>query len=604
MNKALSLKEDTGAAVETDPFVLEIIRNYLTTTCEEMGTTMMRTSFSPIFNEARDFIVVLFDADVELLAQVDYVPAMLGSARHGVKLALHEVGIENLEPGDVIIMNDPYRSNNHIPEHVLVKPVFHDGRIVGYVGSIAHMVDVGGTVPAAFGIHENCFQEGMRIAPVKLFKRNEQQDDILKLILANTRTPEFSYGDFMAMVGALGRGEKRIHDLIDRYGLDTYLQACLDMKTVSERLMRKQIAAWPDGVYAVDDCFESDGVTPNRNWQLKSKVVIRGEEMIIDLTGSDEPANGSMAMTYGSSSSAGYEAVFQMADRDIPINEGCYRCITVISPYGSLTNVTYPHASMAGNTEGQPVLIDMLLRGFAQFSEDAPAPDGNCCGLLALGGIDGRTNLPFAFLNLEGTGWGGSKHADGNSVQFSKLGNCSTQSIEVVESRYPVTHVSYEMQPFRGGAGAHRGGFGSRRVMRVYGKELVASSSISRCSMPAPGLVGGGSSSVNVIAFKSPSDADWRSATDKFGTVAPGLFSNAPLKPEDEIMIITGSGAGYGSPLERDAEAVMADIADELLSVDQAREVFGVVVENDRVNASATDALRKAMQSNLEGARS
>lgn len=604
MNQPAPIKHDAEGSVKTDPFLLEIIRNYLTTTCEEMGTTMMRTSFSPIFNEARDFIVVVFDAEVELLAQVDYVPAMLGSARHGVKLALHEVGIENLEPGDVIIMNDPYRSNNHIPEHILVKPVFKNDRIVGYVGSIAHMVDVGGTVPAAFGIHENCFQEGMRIAPVKLFKRNVQQDDIFKLILANTRTPEFSYGDFMAMVGALGRGEKRLHDLIDRYGLETYAQACADMKTVSERLMRKQIGSWPDGVYEVDDCFESDGVTPNRNWQLKSKIVIRGEELIIDLTGSDQPANGSMAMTYGSSSSAGYEAVFQMADRDIPINEGCYRCITVISPYGSLTNVNYPHASMAGNTEGQPVLIDMLLRGFAQFSDDAPAPDGNSCGLIALGGIDERTNLPFAFLSLEGIGWGGSKHADGNSVQFSKLGNCATQSIEIVESRYPVTHVSYELQPFRGGAGKHRGGYGSRRVMKVYGKELVASSGISRCTMPAPGLKGGSHAAVNILAFKSPNDPDWRSATDKYGTVAPGLFSNAPLKPDDEIMVVTANGAGYGNPFEREPAAVLEDVLDELLSPEQARDLFGVVIADGVVDAAATNAMRQEIASKAEGAAS
>ena len=601
MSNSTSLKQDIENVVKTDPFVLEIIRNYLTTTCEEMGTTMMRTSFSPIFNEARDFIVVLYDAEVELLAQVDYVPAMLGSARHGVKLALHEVGIDNLDPGDVIIMNDPYRSNNHIPEHILIKPVFKDSQIVGYVGSIAHMVDVGGTVPGAFGIHENCFQEGMRIAPVKLFKRNQQQDDILKLILANTRTPEFSYGDFMAMVGALGRGEKRIHDLIDRYGLETYTQACFDMKKVSERLMRKQIGSWPDGVYEVDDCFESDGVTPNRNWQLKSKLVIRGEEMIIDLTGSDEPANGSMAMTYGSSSSAGYEAVFQMADRDIPINEGCYRCITVISPYGSLTNVNYPHASMAGNTEGQPVLIDMLLRGFAQFSDDAPAPDGNSCGLVALGGIDERTNLPFAFLSLEGIGWGGSKYADGNSVQFSKLGNCATQSIEIVESRYPVTHLSYEIEPFRGGAGKHRGGYGSKRVMQVYGKDLVASSGISRCTMPAPGLNGGSNAAVNVLAFKSPDDIDWRSATDKFGTVAPGLFSNAPLKPDDKIMVITANGAGYGDPFERDPHAVLTDFLDELLSPEQAEALFKVVISKEKVDAAATAALRRGTKSKAEG---
>lgn len=592
------------APVATDPFTLEIMRNYLTNTCEEMGTTMMRTSFSPIFNEARDFIVVAFDAEAELLAQVDFVPAMLGSARHAVMLALHEVGIENIEPGDIIMTNDPYRSNNHIPEHILVKPVFKDDKIVGYVGSIAHMVDVGGTVPAAFGIHENCFQEGMRIAPVKIFRGNVQQDDIFKLILANTRTPEFSYGDFMAMVSALNRGEQRILELIDRYGLDEYLQGCQDMKTVAERLMKKQIEAWPDGVYEVEDCFDSDGVTPDKTWQLKAKLVIRGDQIIIDLNESDEPANGSMNMTYGSSSSAGYQAVFQMADRDIPINEGCYRCITVISPYGTLTNADYPHATMAGNTEGQPVVIDMLLRAFAQFSDDAPAPDGNSCGLMALGGIDERTNLPFAFLNLEGIGWGGSKYADGNSVQFSKLGNCATQPIEVVESRYPVTNVTYEIQPFRGGAGKHRGGFGSKRILRTHGNQFVASSSISRCLIPAPGLKGGSSASTSVLAFKSPDDEDWLSATEKFGFVAPGLFSNAPLKEGDQIMIVTANGAGYGDSLEREPELVLADVMDELVSIEQAKDLYGVVIANETVDSAATEALRAERGFENEGASS
>jgi len=543
-----------------------------------MGTAMMRTSFSPIFNEARDFIVVVFDENAELLAQVDYVPAMLGSARHAVKLLLHEIGLGNIEEGDVLITNDPYRSNNHIPEHIMVKPVFREGVVVGYVGSIAHMVDVGGTVPAAFGIHENCFQEGLRVPPVKIFRRNQQVDDVLKIMLANTRTPKSSYGDFMAMVGALGRGEQRILELIERYGLDVYRRACVDMKNVSERLMRRQIASWPNGVYEINDCFESDGVTPDRNWKLKTKLVVRDEELIIDYTGSDEPANGSMALTYGSSSSAGYEAVFQMADRDIPINEGCYRCVTVISPYGSLTNIDYPHASMAGNSEGQPIVIDMLLRAFAQFSDDAPAPDGNSLGLIAFGGVDDRTRLPFAFLQLEGTGWGGSKYADGNSVQFSKLGNCAIQAIEIVESRYPITHLEFEMEPFRGGAGKFRGGYGARRRVKVYGSQLVASSTISRVEQAAPGLAGGSPSATNILAFKSPGDERWMSAVEKFGVVAPGMFSNVPLKTDDEVLVITGNGAGYGNPFERDPALVLADVQDELLSVEQAETFFGVII--------------------------
>ena len=497
---------DAGPRIATDPFLLEIIRNYLVTTCQEMGTSMMRTSFSPVFNEARDFIVVIFDKDVELLAQVDFVPAMLGSARHGVKLALHEIGIENLEPGDVIITNDPYRSNNHIPEHILVKPNFLNGQIVSYTGCIAHMVDVGGTVPAAFGLHENCFQEGLRTPPVKIYKRDQQVDDVWKIILANTRTPKSSYGDFKAMIGALYKGEQRIFELIERYGLGTVEQACADIKSVSEVLMRRQIAAWPNGVYEVKDVFEFDGVTPDKMWRLNAKLVVRDEDLIIDFSGSDDPPPGSMAMTFGSSSSAGYEAVFQMASNDIPINEGCYRCITVISPYGKLTNIPYPHASMAGNSEGQPVVIDMLIRAFAQFSDQAPAPDADSCGLIAFGGVDTRSQLPFAYLSLEGVGWGGSKFADGNSVQFSKLANCSVQSIEVVESRFPFTHMEYEIQPFRGGAGKHRGGFGSRRRVRVYGNKLVGSSTVSRTMLPPSGLAGGKDGSTNAILFRSPNE--------------------------------------------------------------------------------------------------
>ena len=580
--------------VASDPFLLEIIRNFLITTCEEMGASMMRTAFSTLFSEARDFIVVVFDEDIELLAQVDYVPAMLGSARHGVKLVLNEIGVNNLNPGDIVITNDPYRSNNHIPEHIMVKPIFADQKIVGYVGCIGHMVDVGGTVPAAFGIHENCFQEGLRIPPVKIFQKDEENGDIFKLLLANTRTPKHSYGDLKAMVGALYKGESRILDLIKTYGYDCYRQTCIDIKSVSENLMKNQISKWPNGIYEINDCFESDGVTPDKHWNLKCKLVIRDEDLIVDLTGSDEPAAGSMAMTYGSSSSAGYEAVFQMADNEIPINEGCYRCIKVISPYGTLTNVPLPHASMAGNSEGQPILIDMILRAFAEFSIAAPAPDANTCGLVCFGGVDTRNNQAFAYLNLEGAGWGGSNFADGNSVQFSKLGNCSVQTIEAVETRYPFVHLEYEMEPFRGGAGKYRGGFGSRRRIRVYGKNLVASTTISRTFLSAPGLKGGNNSAVNIVAFKSPSDTSWMTAPEKFGAIANGMFSNVTLTANDEVLVITGNGAGYGNPFDRDPELVLNDVKDELLSKEQAKNHFGVIIDDEtmKVNELETKNIR------------
>ena len=568
---------------KTDPFLLEIIRNYFVSTCEEMGASMMRTAFSTLFSEARDFIVVMLDEEAELLAQVDYVPSMLGAARHAIKLCLFEVGVENLAPGDIILSNDPYRNNGHIPEHIMVKPIFQKEKIIGYTGCICHMVDVGGSVPAAFGIHENCYQEGLRIPPVKIYENNQEVVDNLKLILANTRLPKSSYGDFKAMIGALYRGEKRILQLIDRYDYHIYSQACHDIKSVSEQLMRKQIASWPNGTYEISDYFESDGITPERSWQLKCKLQIRNHDLIVDLSGSDEPPAGSMAMTFGSSSAAVYIAIFQMVDNVIPINEGCYRCITVISPYGTLTNTPHPHASMAGHSEGQPILIDMLLRAFAKFSDQSAAPDANSCGLVSFGGIDPRNNTPFAYLNLEGTGWGASKFSDGNSVQFTKLGNCSVQTIDSVETRYPFIHLEYELQPFRGGAGKYRGGFGSRRRIKVFGHDLVASTTISRTILSAPGLQGGGNSAVNMVSFRSPNENNWKLATEKFGSISNGMFSNLKLKPNDEVLVITGNGAGYGNPYEREPKLVLKDVIDELLTIEQALQYFGVVVMEDKL---------------------
>lgn len=580
----------------TDPFLLEIMRSHLITTCREMGTMMMRTSFSPIFNEARDFIVVVFDREVELLAQVDFVPAMLGSAMHGIPLAVREVGVENLEPGDVVVTNDPYRANNHIPEHVLVRPIFYDGAIVAYTGAIAHMVDVGGSVPAAFGIHENVFQEGIRVPPVKLYRGDRQVDDIFKILLANTRTPNASYGDLKAIVGALQLGEQRVIELVERYGIDAFLRGCEDMKDVSERLMRTQIASWPNGVYEVEDAIESDGVVPDRAWKIHAKLVVRDDDLIIDFSGSDEPCVGSMSLTYGSSASAGYEAVLQMVDREIPLNEGAYRCITVISPYGTIVNAHYPHATMAGNSEGQPQVIDMLLRAFAQFAEDAPAGDGNSNGIVGIGGLDPRTGLPFAYLNIDGTGWGGSAYADGNDVQFCKLANCAVQSIEVMESRYPIVHREYQIQPFRGGGGKHRGGFGSRRRWCVYGSDAVVSATVNRVASPTPGLHGGDPAATNVLLFRSPGEEEWRTAREKFGTRTDGMFSNATIVPGDEILVITANGAGYGDPFERDPARVLADYLEELLSPEQARTVFGVVIDVEQrvVDLAATHQVRQA----------
>ena len=229
---------------------------------------MMRTSYSPMFNEALDFSCVVFDGKAEMVAQAPFVPAQIGSTVHVVPTAIAEIGEENLEPGDVVFTNDPYRSNCHLPEFVVVKPYFHEGRVLAYTANIAHMTDVGGMVPAAFGDHQNIFQEGIRFPPVKIYERDREVESIFKILISNVRTPKHSYGDMKAMIGSLYLAERRIAELVERYGAETFVQCCEDVKDVSERLMRAEIATWPDGEYSAEGLLEDDGVVPDRPWKI------------------------------------------------------------------------------------------------------------------------------------------------------------------------------------------------------------------------------------------------------------------------------------------------------------------------------------------------
>ena len=584
----------TSPELRTDPFLLEIIRNFLITTCKEMGIAMMRTSYSPMFNEALDFSCVVFDGKEEMVAQAPYVPAQIGSTVHVVPTAIAEVGVDNLEPGDVIFTNDPYRSNCHLPEFVVVKPYFRDGKILAYTANIAHMTDVGGMVPAAFGDHQNIFQEGIRFPPVKIYERDKEIESIFKILISNVRTPKHSYGDMKAMIGSLYLAERRIDELVTRYGVETFEQCCEDVKLVSERLMRAEIAAWPDGEYEAEGLLEDDGVVPDRPWKIKGTLVIRGDELIVDFTGSDSQCFGPANQTFGTTASAAYNAVLHMVSSDIPYNHGCYRPISVIAPPGSFVNVSYPGACVGGNSDTHPTTVDVLLEAFSQFSGRSSAADGGTCGCIGFGGQDPETGEPYAHLHLEGVGWGGRADADGNDVQFVKNGNCANTPVEVAETRYPFLNMEYQLEPGQVGHGKHRGGFGSRRVFRFLADGVHISSHTNRHRVKAWGLFGGGEGTNTILAFRRAGETEWVRAREAFGSASYGKFSNIVMNAGDEMLFVTPSGGGYGDALERDPELVLVDWLDELLSADDAREHYGVVVDEAAraVDVAATEALR------------
>jgi N-methylhydantoinase B/oxoprolinase/acetone carboxylase alpha subunit len=584
----------TDKGIVTDPFLLEIIRNNLVTTCKEMGIAMMRTSYSPMFNEALDFSCVVFDGNAEMIAQAPFVPAQIGSTVHVVPTAIGEIGPENLNPGDVIFTNDPYRGNCHLPEFVVIKPYFRDGQILAYTANIAHMTDVGGMVPAAFGDHENMFQEGIRFPPVKIYEADREVEAIFRILISNVRTPKASYGDMKAMIGSLYLAERRIDELLERYGLDTYHQCCEDIKNVSERLMRAEIASWPDGEYSAEGWLEDDGVMPDRPWKIKGTLVIRGDELIVDFTGSDPQCFGPANQTFGTTASSAYNAVFHMLpnENEIPYNHGCYRAISVIAPPGSIVNVNYPGSSVGGNSDTHPTTVDILLTAFSQISERSSAADGGTCGCIGFGGEDPRTREPYAHLHLEGVGWGGRNDADGNDAQFVKNGNCANTPVEVAETRYPFLNIEYQLEPGKVGHGRHRGGFGTRRIFRFLSDGVHISSHTNRHRERAWGLFGGEAGSNTVIAFRRKGETEWVRAREAFGTASYGKFSNVVMNAGDEMLFVTPSGGGYGNAFERDPELVLVDVVDELLSAEDARESYGVVLEGDAVDVAATTVLR------------
>ena len=250
------------SAPTIDPVALTVVDNYLTSCCRDMGVTMMTTAYSPIFNESLDFSCVIFDPQGNMLAQAEFCPSQIGTIKFTVEWTIEELGLDGFDEGDVVLHNDPYRGSGHVPEHMLLKPVFWEGEIVAFVANVAHMSEVGAKTPGGLsGDATEVYQEGLLLPPVKIKRRGEDVDDVWKIILSNHRTPRVTLGDFRAMMGSLDLAERRIHTLIEDYGLEFFRATSAELMAIAERRMRAEIEAIPDGVVHVQDAIEDDGIS-------------------------------------------------------------------------------------------------------------------------------------------------------------------------------------------------------------------------------------------------------------------------------------------------------------------------------------------------------
>lgn len=561
---------------QIDSVTLSVINNAFINICREMGIAMMRTSYSSIFNEGLDFSCVMFNTRGDMIGQAEFCPTMLGSAQYAVKWTIDELGLDSFAPGDVVIHNDPYRGQCHMPEHMVLKPVFFQNQLWGFVANIAHVGEIGGMAPGSFAADATeVYQEGLRLPPVKIMSQGEYVKDIWKIILSNHRTPKTSWGDLHAMIGSLNIAENRLLEMLERYGAPLLTAAGDQLLDYSERWMRAEIREIPNGVYYASDCMEDDGVTDQPVW-IRLKLVVKDDEVIADWTDSDPQAKGPVNATFVVTAAASYSGLLHVTNKDIPRNSGCYRPIRVVTKPGTVVNVRHPGPSVGGNTETHPHIQNVVIAALSQAIPErtAAAEGASACNFL-FGGFHPETGEYYTNYHIDGSGWGATAYHDGNNVLCPENGNCRNTPVEVLETKYPFLTLEYRLRPDSGGPGKYRGGLGSSRILRVLAPEITVNALMDRTKTHAWGLFGGGQGATGCILVKKKGDTQFRTFSEAFGTVSDSKFTRIVLKEGDEVMLQSPGGGGYGSPAERSLEAIEEDIRQGFISLEAARQVYG-----------------------------
>ncbi|MGD9535688.1 MAG: hydantoinase B/oxoprolinase family protein [Alphaproteobacteria bacterium] len=558
-----------------DMVTMNIVGSAMVAICREMGINVQKTAYSTLFSEALDFTCALASPEGEMLAVAEYCPAQIGGVPLLVRSMVREIGRDEIEDGDVIVHNDPYRGGLHTPEHTMFRPVFVEGELMGFAVTVGHLVEVGGMVPGGFpGEASEIFHEGLRVPPVKIIRRGEDVAAVWKLLLANVRTPRTNYGDLRALISGAELGARRMAELVARYGRDTFKRTASDLLAYSEARMRAEIAAFPDGCYRFEDAVEDDGIE-DRAFAIKVAVHVQGDEAVIDFTGSSPQAKGPINATLGVAWSASYNAMLHLTDESIPRNSGCFRPIKVIAPAGTIMNVDYPGSEVGGNSETHPIIVCAILGAMAQTGTGRiMASEGTTSGCFVFGGRDPRLGTEICAFDLAYPGFGGRPFADGNDATSSINANCCNTPVEVFETRYPWLVEALALRQDSGGAGRFRGGLSLSKTIRCL-DGVTVSQMTNKHKKAAWPLEGGRPGMLGQTLYRAADTERWQTIVEAFGKTSPSKYSNVPIKPGDRMIIAAPGGGGYGDPRQRDPALVAEDVREGYVSSHAAREIYG-----------------------------
>jgi len=548
-----------------DSIKFEVIRNGLVKVTEEMAVALRRSAYSTNIKTRADFSCAFFDRRLQTVAQAFDQPVHLGSLAELVPRVIREYGPENLAPGDAILTNDPYLGGVHLNDITLISPVYHKDELFGYVANLAHHVDVGGGAPGSIGAFREVYQEGIIIPPVKLVHEGKIVPDVFRLVLAQIRSKRETAGDFRAQVAANNTGVRRLSALLERLGPRTVAFYIDELIAYTERRTRAELAKLPKGVFTADGYIDSDGFT-DEPVHLVTKLVIDDDGVLFDFTGSEFQRRAPVNATYAQTFSACAYVLKSLIDPDIPVNAGFYRLVRIVAPEGTVVNCTSP-APVVGGWETQTRLVDVIIKALASAIPDRiPAGTKAMMCQVAFGGIDPRTGELYAFYETIAGGYGGRATSDGPDAVQTHGQNTENAPIEETEINYPVRINRYELVNDSEGAGKYRGGLGLRRDY-FFDHEVSFTILADRDRWGPWGLFGGLSGRKANYVLNPGADA-----------VELGSKVTIQLNPGDVVSYRTCGGGGYGPPEVRDPQLVLCDVRDGKVSLERAREVYGVAI--------------------------
>ncbi|WP_418025665.1 hydantoinase B/oxoprolinase family protein (plasmid) [Paracoccus sp. TD-10] len=579
--------------IDIDPITFEVMRSIFEFASDRMATVLQRSSFSPILADMLDFSNAIYDADLQLLSQAANCPVHLAAMKFSAEEAVKGVGPQNVHEGDVLVLNDPYRGGTHINDITFTKPIFYKGQLIGYGVSRGHWMDLGGGGAGGQAFSTHIAAEGLRLPPLKIYSGGKLNEDLLAIILNNSRTPHFIKGDVQAHLGALLAAEQELQRACDRYGVDTVRAAMKKIQAYTEKMVRESIRTIPNGVYEAEDYADTDGITQSRV-KVKVRLEIGDDSIKVDFTGTDPICQGAINSPKANTMSAAlYSLQFFLAP-DAPQNQGLFNPIEVILPEGCWLNATWPAPTIGCTTLTASKITSAIWQALAKAIPERVT--GSTCAdanwfVASCVDDQGRADV---FSDLPAGGWGGTPYSDGMNVTMDPLGNCMNMAAETAELFFPIAYEAFELRQDSAGAGRYRGGLGSVFKVRFFGGGELGMET-SRTLSGSPGAAGGLTSAVQRSShIRADGTTEVIGGIDDDGNWHNPLLASHKFGPGETFMFESTGGGGWGDPRQRAVQDVLEDVLDEYVSINAAKELYGVVIDPTTltVDEAATAALR------------